>query len=81
MSLQYAARREAIQAFPGGARDPRTLAFVAPAEVAREARDNLEIFTRGGGYVFAPVHNIQAQVPPANIVALFAVARDFPVSG
>jgi len=31
--------------------------------------------------VFAPVHNIQAQVPPANIVTLFAATRDFSVLG
>lgn len=64
--------------FWGGACDPQhTLAFGDPAAVAREARGHLEIFARGGGYVFAPVHNIQANVPPANIVALFDAARDF----
>lgn len=64
--------------FWGGACDPQqTLAFGDPAAVAREARTHLEIFARGGGYVFAPVHNIQAHVPPANIVALFEAARDF----
>lgn len=64
--------------FWGGACDPqRTLAFGTPAEVRREARANLEVFSRGGGYVFAPVHNIQANVPPENIVALFEAVREF----
>ena len=30
--------------------------------------------TTGGGYVFAPVHNIQAGVPPENIEAMFDTA-------
>ena len=28
----------------------------------------------GGGYVFAPIHNIQADVPPGNAVAMFEAA-------
>jgi len=35
------------------------------------------VFAAGSGYVFAPVHNIQATVPPGNIVALFDTARKF----
>jgi len=30
-----------------------------------------------GGFVFASVHNIQANVPPENIIALFDAAREF----
>jgi uroporphyrinogen decarboxylase len=30
-----------------------------------------------GGFVFGSVHNIQANVPPENIVAMFDAARDF----
>ncbi len=69
-------------AFWGGACDPqRTLAFGTPAEVRREALANLEVFSRGGGYVFAPVHNIQANVPPENIVALLDAVREFSGAG
>lgn len=64
--------------FWGGSCDPQTtLTFGAPAQVAAEARANLEVFAAGSGYVFAPVHNIQATVPPRNIVALFDTAREF----
>ncbi len=64
--------------FWGGACDPQTtLAFGPPAEVARETRQNVEILAGGGGYVFAPVHNIQATVPPENILAMFEAALDF----
>jgi uroporphyrinogen decarboxylase len=31
----------------------------------------------GGGFVFGSVHNIQANVPPQNIVAMFDAAREF----
>jgi uroporphyrinogen decarboxylase len=31
----------------------------------------------GGGYVFANVHNIQGEVPPENIEALFDAAYEF----
>ncbi len=63
--------------FWGGSCDPQgTLGSGTPEAVAAEARANLEVFSPGSGYVFAPVHNIQANVPPENIVALFdAVGR------
>jgi uroporphyrinogen-III decarboxylase len=32
---------------------------------------------RSGGYVFAAVHNIQADVPPENAAALFAAVDEF----
>jgi uroporphyrinogen decarboxylase len=37
---------------------------------------NLDILFPGGGFVFQQIHNIQADVPPENIVAMFdAVAE------
>jgi uroporphyrinogen decarboxylase len=44
--------------------------------VREEVRKNIEIFKPGGGFVFNNVHNIQAGVPPENIVALFETAYD-----
>ena len=64
--------------FWGGSCDSQgTLGSGTPAEVAAETRANLEAFATGGGYVFASVHNIQANVPPENIVALFDAALAF----
>ena len=37
---------------------------------------NLSVFKPGGGYVFNNVHNIQAGVPPENIVALYEAAYE-----
>lgn len=52
-----------------------TLPFGTPEAVAREVEMHVRTFAPGGGYVFAPVHNIQAGVPPENIVAMFEAAR------
>ncbi|MCR4415997.1 MAG: uroporphyrinogen decarboxylase family protein, partial [Thermoguttaceae bacterium] len=62
--------------FWGGACDcQRTLAFGTPDEVAREVEQSIRVFAPGGGYVLAAVHNIQAGVPPENVIALFDTAR------
>jgi uroporphyrinogen decarboxylase len=37
----------------------------------------LEVFKTGGGYIFNNVHNVQAGVPPENIVALYNAAYKF----
>lgn len=62
--------------FWGGSLDcQRTLPFGTPAEVAQEVTEHLRAFAPGGGYVFAPVHNIQAGVPPENVISMFDTAR------
>lgn len=63
--------------FWGGACDCQgTLTMASPAAVAAEVRSNLDIFMRDRtGFVCASVHNIQANVPPENIVALFDAAQ------
>jgi uroporphyrinogen decarboxylase len=62
--------------FWGGCCDcQHTLPFGTPEEVAREAEENIRIFAPNGGYIFAPVHNIQADVPSENVKALFDTAR------
>jgi uroporphyrinogen decarboxylase len=61
--------------FWGGSLDcQRTLPFGSPQEVAREVAEHMRAFKPGGGYVFAPVHNIQAGVPAQNIVTMFDTA-------
>ncbi len=64
--------------FWGGAIDAQhVLPMADPARVRDEVRKNLAIFKPGGGYVFNNVHNIQAGVPPENIVALYDAAYEF----
>jgi uroporphyrinogen decarboxylase len=65
-------------AFWGGAIDAQHVLPTAAPEVVREhVRRNLEAWKPGGGYVFNNVHNIQAGVPPENIVAIFDAAYEY----
>ena len=41
-----------------------------PEEVAADVRERVGILAPGGGFVFQQVHNIMADVPPENIVAM-----------
>jgi len=64
--------------FWGGSCDAQgTFARGTPAEVAAEAEQNLRTFMPGSGFVFAPIHNVQANVPPDNVIALFDAALRF----
>jgi uroporphyrinogen decarboxylase len=45
-----------------------------PQDVAAEVRRKITALGPGGGYVFSAGHNIQGDVPPANVVALFDTA-------
>jgi uroporphyrinogen decarboxylase len=58
----------------GGANSQQTLPFGTPAAVRREVEESLAILGKGGGYVLAPAHNVQADVPPENLASLFAAA-------
>jgi hypothetical protein len=60
----------------GGVDTQKTLPFGTPEEVRREVRERVEIFGRGGGFVFAGIHNIQAGIPPENLLALFETFRE-----
>ena len=55
----------------GGVDTQKTLPFGTPDEVRREVRERIEIFGRGGGFVFNTVHNVQANTPAENLVALY----------
>ncbi|MGZ5438408.1 MAG: uroporphyrinogen decarboxylase family protein, partial [Candidatus Aminicenantales bacterium] len=55
----------------GGVDTQKTLAFGTPEAVRAEVLERCRIFSPGGGFVFNAVHNIQANVPVANIVAMF----------
>jgi uroporphyrinogen decarboxylase len=59
----------------GGCDTQHVLPFAGPDEVAQHVRERVEIFAPGGGFVFNPIHNIQADVPPENIISMFDTAR------
>jgi len=45
--------------------------------VREEVLRRCEIFSASGGFVFNPIHNIQAATPVANIVAMFDAVHEF----
>ena len=63
-------------AFWGGIDSQQVLPNGSPAEVAAETRRIIEVLGRGGGYVLNSVHNLQPEVPPENIVAMFDAGRE-----
>jgi uroporphyrinogen decarboxylase len=63
--------------FWGGVDTRQVMPRGSPADVGREAQRRLRELGRGGGYILAAVHNLQTEVPPANIVALFAAGRRY----
>ncbi len=60
----------------GGVDTQKALAFGTPEEVRAQVLERCDIFGRDGGFVFNAVHNIQANVPPANIVAMFEAIKE-----
>ncbi len=63
--------------FWGGIDTQRVLPFGTPDEVRAEVRRIIDILGPGGGFVLNSVHNIQAEVPPENVVAMFDEARSY----
>ena len=58
-------------AFWGGIDTQDILPFRTPTEVGEHVHYIIKTLGKGGGYVLSTVHNIQEQVPPENIVAMF----------
>ena len=61
----------------GGIDSQHVLPRAGPEEVREHVRRNLAAFKPGGGYVFNSVHNIQADVSPENVLALFDAAYEY----
>jgi uroporphyrinogen-III decarboxylase len=60
----------------GGVDTQKTLPFGSPDEVYREVRERIEIFALDSGFVFNSIHNIQANIPIPNVVAMFRAIQD-----
>jgi uroporphyrinogen decarboxylase len=60
--------------FWGGIDTQYLLPYGTPHEVHHAVEKTLNILNRGGGYVLTPVHNIQNDVPPENIIAVYEAA-------
>lgn len=63
--------------FWGGIDTQHVLPHGAPADVEREVARRIRDLGPGGGYVVAPVHNVQPDVPPENLVAMVEAVRKY----
>jgi uroporphyrinogen-III decarboxylase len=61
----------------GGVDTQKILPFAKPDKVKEQILSQCEILSRGGGFVFNTVHNIQANVPLENILAMLDGIRQF----
>ncbi len=55
----------------GGCDTQWILSHAKPAEIREHVKRQVEILCPGGGFVFQQVHNVLADVPPQNVVAMF----------
>ncbi len=55
----------------------RTLPFGTPEEVRKEVLERCRIFSPNGGFVFNAIHNVQAQTPVENAVAMIDAVKEF----
>ena len=63
--------------FWGGIDTQQLLPFGTPGEVRGDVRRRILDMAEGGGYVLSSVHNIQSDVRPENIMAMFDEAHAF----
>jgi uroporphyrinogen decarboxylase len=61
----------------GGVDTQDVLPFGTPGEVRENVKRNIDALAPGGGYVFNTVHNIQSEVPPQNIMAMWEALQEF----
>jgi uroporphyrinogen decarboxylase len=61
--------------FWGAIDTQHVLPYGTPEDVEREVERRIADLAPGGGYVLAPVHNVQADVPPENLVTMYRHAR------
>ena len=68
---------EAELVFHGGVDIQHTLPFGTPQEVMEDVRRYIRGPRAGGGYIVSPAHNVQSDVPPANLVAIRDAIQEY----
>jgi uroporphyrinogen decarboxylase len=66
----------ALAFWGGGVDTQRVLGAGSPDAVRIEVRRRIADLAPGGGFVFATVHNIQPNVPPGNVIAMWETLRE-----
>jgi hypothetical protein len=70
---------DSVTFWGGGIDTQKILPSGTPGEVKEHVRRQCEIFGRNGGFVFNAVHNIQANVPIENVVAMIETLKELRV--
>ena len=70
---------DALVFWGGGVDTQGVLPNGTPQQVKDDVRRNIEALAPGGGYVFNTIHNIQADVPPENIIAMWEALQEYGV--
>ena len=60
--------------FHGGVDIQKTLPFGTAEDVEREVKERIRVLGKSGGYILASTHNIQADTPVENILAMYGTA-------
>lgn len=61
----------------GGIDTQKTLPFGTPQEVREQVLQRCEVFSKNGGFIFNAIHNVQANTPVKNIVAMIDAVHEF----
>jgi len=67
---------ERLTFWGGGCDTHRVLSFGTRDEVRRHVREQVAILSPGGGFVFQQVHNVLANVPPENVIAMLDAVNE-----
>jgi uroporphyrinogen decarboxylase len=66
--------------FWGGSCDTQfILPFGTPEQVREETKRRIDDLAPGGGFIFAPIHVIQGEVPPENIMAWWETLQEYGI--
>lgn len=61
----------------GGVDTQKILPFGTPEQVKDEVKRRIEDLSKDGGFIFASVHNIQSDVPPQNVMAMWETLQTY----
>ena len=57
------------------------LPYGSPNDVRDNVRRNIDTLAPGGGFVFNQVHNIQADAPVENLLAMWEALEEYGIYG
>jgi len=61
----------------GGVDTQNVLPFGTPHEIREQVLERCKIFSENGGFIFNAIHNVQANIPVENIVAMIDAVHEF----